>query len=497
MNRLFHTLFLAAALGIPAASAVNYESKGPGLLAGEFTDPSAVLVLKVTGPIDASDMSFIEQSMPALTSLDLSGAEIRAYSGKSIRGIGEYPANTIPAGAFARTGLTNVVLPATAGLKVGDAAFAGSALESVSISTPGAIIGAGAFSACPELVSASVSGAELDSHVFAACPALGTVRLTGVSAIPASAFEGCTTLSELSGEEGAATIGARAFAGCPALASFDFGAGLTEIGAGAFEDCGLTEASMTASKKLASIGDWAFKGDASLTTVALPASVTSIGRGAFFECPELHDVRYSSGAKEIPAYAFKGSAKVDPSGVLTEGVESVGEYALKDVTGASYIHIPASVGSIGTGAMEGMTGLEKINVQHVTAVPALGEDVWKGVDKENVELQVLDTMSEDFKAADQWRDFKFLVTTGINDVVSPADSGSSLEGRFAGTELQLRSLGREIERVDLYRADGTLVLTETPGSATVSIPTESIGGRIFIVECALSDGSRAALKLLR
>lgn len=498
MTKYLFSLLLMASAGVLESGAVTFESQSAGTLSTAFTDPSGVLVLKVTGEVDASDLFYIESSMPSLSSLDLSEARIVAYSGKALNGSSQYPANTIPAGTFARMGFTSVALPATTGLVIGDAAFAGTGLENLTLSTPDATVGAGAFSACPKLANVSISASTtLDTHAFANCGALTEVSLAGVKELAPAAFNGCTSLSTVSGNTSISKIGKQAFAGCSGLTEFEFSTALTEISEGAFEGSGLIQVDLSGSKSLKSLGGWAFASCEGLTTVILPAELGTIGEGAFFHCPALTDITYPNKATSIPAYAFSGSSKLDPAHVVQGSVTRIGDYALKD-NGAYGVNLPEGLEYIGTGAMAGMKDLKAVYAQNLTSVPELGENVWEGVDQPNVGLYVDPKMSDEFEAADQWKDFKFMVSTDLNDVTAPEGiTAPKLEGRFVGTDLCLRSRGAEISRVDVYLTSGSLVISEMPGQNEVSIPTSHIGASIFIVECTLSDGSRAALKMLR
>ncbi|MDE6277016.1 MAG: leucine-rich repeat domain-containing protein, partial [Muribaculaceae bacterium] len=404
----------------------------------------------------------------------------------------------IPAGTFAGAGFTSISLPSGAGLVIGETAFAGSALESVSLGGNIAGVGAGAFSGCPELKSATIGATRLEMHAFANSPKLASVSLTGLTSVPATAFALCKELAEVSGTESLTAIGDQAFAGCTALENFSFGPALKSIGTGAFESTGLKMANMQGCKALSTIGARAFSNDASLESASLPEGLSELGEGSFFNCPTLTEVSLPEDMTEIPAYAFKGDAALNISDVLHDGVATVGNYALKDMTGVKDVIIPESLEYLGDGAMEGMTGLEKLNVHQVTSVPELGKNVWKGIDQSEVELHVLSTMSEDFADADQWRDFKFMISTGINTIENPSGAdGAGIEGRFHGSELQLRSRGTDIEKVDLYQTSGALALSATPRSTEANIATEGVQGHIFVVECTLSNGSRAALKLVR
>lgn len=498
MKKYLLSLLICIGLAGHSVSAITITTEAPGTLAEKIGNPSAVLVLTVQGPIDASDMVFIEQELPGLMNLDLSGATIEAYSGKALKGITTYPANHIPMGIFTNSQLTSVALPRTVGLSVGDAAFAGSKLVSVDVSSPSIEIGAGAFSSCPNLESATVNASSLPAHAFAGCASLSEVTLSGISTIPVSAFADCPSLTTINGAQSVTAIDESAFAGCSALSTFDFGTALTSIGKNAFTGTGLSTANLGDCKKLTTIGAWAFAECPNLTTVNLPASVKNFGEGAFFHCPSLSDITYGSGLTEIPAYAFAGSENFDINQALREGVISVGDYAFLGNTSTSVVKVPSTLEYLGNGAMENMSGLTNVNVYEVKTVPELGTEVWRGVDQKNVGLEVQSEMSEDFAAAEQWQDFKFMISTGVESIISPEVGAESiLEGRFVGTDLQLRSRGSEIAKVDVYLPTGALVISETPQAMEATISTSHISGKIFIIECALADGSRASLKLLR
>ena len=134
-----------------SASALDFNSEAPGSFASSVTEPATVTDLRISGPVDASDLCFIGRTMTALTRLDLSAASIASYSGEAINGLGNYDANTIPTGAFAGTAISEITLPATPGLRIGDAAFAGSAIKELSIPSTVAFIGQGSFSGCKTL----------------------------------------------------------------------------------------------------------------------------------------------------------------------------------------------------------------------------------------------------------------------------------------------------------------------------------------------------------
>ena len=85
---------------------------------------------------------------------------------------------------------------------------------------------------------------------------------------------------------------------------------------------------------LETIGDYAFQGNTNIEDIEIPASVLTIGNYAFFECFELGDVTFAENSvlKSIGAYAFATHDRYDASYYFTEitipaSVETIGAYA--------------------------------------------------------------------------------------------------------------------------------------------------------------------------
>lgn len=490
--------FLLSLTLIPAfAGAVTVTSKGPGTLAQTVTDPQSVTTLTVSGAIDASDLFFIAGSMPGLTALDLSAADIAAYSGDQLNGSTGYAAGLIPQMVFAGSKLTSVRFPATGSVTIGYCAFAGSDLTDLTLPDNIAAVGLGAFSACGSLTGVSLGAAALDSHVFADCAALASVTLRKPNVISASTFEGCERLARVDGSANATAIGARAFMGCSSLSAFTFGKALTLLGPEAFAFSGLRDAALADCKELDGIGDWAFARCSSLKSVELNDATANLGKGAFCDCPALDHFNLPASATEISDYAFKGDNTIDTTFLLHGDVRHIGSYAFKDLDHVTTLTIPASLESLGDYAMEGMTRLTKVDGAGLRGVPSTGTEVWRGVDQKSVIVEVDKDYYDDFKAAPQWQDFNLVAVTGVTDITAP-DGGGAVSGRFVGRSLELASTGAPIDAVSLYDLNGRLVANASGlDSATAAVDTEGVEGHIFVVRVILTDGVQAVLKLAR
>ncbi len=159
----------------------------------------------------------------------------------------------------------------------------------------------------------------------------------GVTEIGSSAFQNCTTLTNVTMPAGVVSIGSYAFSGCTGLTSLILPENLTTIGSNAFYKCTGLTGSLVIPDSVTCIGNSAFQGCTGFYgTLTLSASLIEIGDEAFQFCKGL------TGGLEIP-----------------EKVTRIGDDAFADCTGFSgELVIPNSVTSIGENAFAdcGLTG---------------------------------------------------------------------------------------------------------------------------------------------
>lgn len=145
---------------------------------------------------------------------------------------------TIENNAFAKTGLTSIVIPDT-------------------VTT----LGASVFKGCSDLTNVTLPEGitEIKTDFFDGCSSLTQVNIPStVTSIGSGAFNGCTDLVTVSLPVGLTSIGNQLFAGCTLLSEVELPGTLEYIGASAFE------------------------GNTSLKEIFVPASVTYIGGNAFY-----------------------------------------------------------------------------------------------------------------------------------------------------------------------------------------------------------------------
>ena len=425
MRKWFFMLLMAALTTLSSQALIVNNTAGQ--LAQKVNNNLNITTLVVNGTMDARDFLFITNSLNELTSIDLSQATIvPVNSGTALYGtVTTYAGNEIPRTAFFGKKLTTVKLPvnlesinyaAFAGCNqltsitlpstlvyIGDYAFSGCGLTSIELPQSVEVMGKGVFSRCESMTSAVINSKFIGDFAF-----LGDYRLNNVSVganvgyILRGVFNGCTALTSL---------------------NFNPACRISRIDEEAFINSGLENIDIAA-MGIGSIGDWALA-QTRLASVNLPNGMTQLGEGALSHNPLLsyvklpgmaHDntsPRYGAPAhgrtlNRISDFTFAGDEHLNAGNMLRNGVAHIGNYAFYNVSQEmDTMRLPSSVAYLGDRAMAGMIGMQTLKTGAVD-VPALGNEVWAGVDQPSVPLITPDSESAElYKAADQWMNFFF------------------------------------------------------------------------------------------
>ena len=353
-----------------------------GSLSTQVTDLN-VTSLTINGSMNAEDFYFIADKLHKLTAIDLTTVDVepcrtmeRHYWQQ------EFHAGELPAGAFADMKLASVKLPSS--LK---------------------LIGQGAFVGCDRLTSVTLP-ATLDSigdYAFAACTSLETVTLpASVMKVGRGAFMRCTSLTTIEVEPSSRLrqVDATALMDCPALTTVKLGDALQSVGERSLAGTGVQQLDLTANKGMKSLGDWAMV-MTPVTEAKLPASINTVGQGAFLYATQLANITLGGNVSQLNDYLLAGTALET---IDLKGVSTLGDYVLYNDDRISVVELPASVTWLGTRAMAGMTGMTAIT-SNASRVPGLGEEVWLGVDQQQIPLTVPAGSLSSYQQADQWKEF--------------------------------------------------------------------------------------------
>ena len=379
-NIIFAILFLIA-IHVQALE-VNNTAGG---LSDKVTNLD-ITTLKVNGSMNANDFYFISGNLSRLETLDLGGVRIEACRTPDRHyWRWDFAADALPVGCFADMALSRVTLPA--GLTV---------------------IGQAAFAGCSRLSTLNMPS-TLDSiadFAFAGCTSLTAVELpASVQVVGYGAFMRCSSLTsfKVASSSRLRKLDATALMDCPALTTIKLGSTVTSLGERALAGTGIRNLDLTSSNHLAEIGDWAMV-LTPVTTAKMPASLTELGDGAFLYATNLTEVNLGGRLSQLNDYLLAGTGL--NNGLVLTGVSSFGDYVLYNVSQLSVVELPETMTWLGTRSMAGMIGLKKL-ISNAEEVPELGENVWAGVNQSKIPLIVPDGSVDYYKAAAQWKKFKF------------------------------------------------------------------------------------------
>lgn len=242
-------------------------------------------------------------------------------------------------------------------------------LENVEIPSTVTDIGEKTFYSCPKLKEAVIRAGTVKKDTLYNCPALTTLIISdnatldasftarnayaygtletvkiGKGEIGDSAFNGCTSLTNVTLGDGVTKIGTNAFIRCTQISSITIGSRVSSIGKNAFNGCtALTNANIGSG----AIGANAFQDCSRLANVTLGDGVTSIGANAFLRCEALTSMNIGSSVKTIESYAFSGCSALEE---VTISAAQIGNQAFRSANALKKVTLGDGVENIPAGA---------------------------------------------------------------------------------------------------------------------------------------------------
>ena len=299
-----------------------------------------------------------------------------------------------------------------------------SSLTSITIPESVTSIGSSAFYWCQSLESIVVEQGNVTYDSRENCNAIietasntliigckNTTIPNSVTSIGENAFFDCQNLNSIVIPNSITNIGESAFCGCISLASITIPNSVIDIGEWAFGEC-ISLASCTIGNGVRSIGYAAFYG-CIFTSITIPQSVTNIGEWAFGACYALTSISIENGNTQYDSRDNCNAIIETATNTLIAGcqntiipnsVTSIGEEAFAACLSLTSITIPSSVMNIGDFAFDYCLSLTTVICKAIE-VPELGSSVFKKVPLSEATLYVPAEALNDYKAADQWKEF--------------------------------------------------------------------------------------------
>ena len=183
----------------------------------------------------------------------------------------------------------------------------------------------------------------------------------GITRIPSYAFQGATSLTEVSIPDTVTSIGDNAFEGATSLTEVDIPDTVTSIEYYAFANTALTE--LILPKNLTTIGARILQGNTGVTEIIIPKSVTEMGnvvagyKGPFDES-YVQKAVFEDGITRIPSYAFQGATSLTEV-TIPDTVTSIGNYAFAG-TALAELELPENLTTIGARILQGNTSVSEV-----------------------------------------------------------------------------------------------------------------------------------------
>lgn len=202
---------------------------------------------------------------------------------------------------------------------------------------------------------------ELHPYAFYDCVTLETADLSGLTAIPSHAFDGCENLVSVSLDEGLTAIGNWAFSICTGLREINIPESVTTIGEGTFYGCSALSA-IKLPRKLTSIPALSFAGCISLKTLDfLPPTLRSVGDYAFYFCTGLETAFFPQATDYFGAYLFQDCESLREASFPHPG-STLGEFIFANCYQLTSVQLPQNIITLPEGLFFECRSLKEINL---------------------------------------------------------------------------------------------------------------------------------------
>ncbi len=234
-------------------------------------------------------------------------------------------------------------------------------------------IGIYAFQGCSSLINITIPDTvtSIGRCAFNGCSGLTSVTFgenSQLTIIDEYAFSGCSSLESITIGNAVKSINESAFSGCANLTSVTFreNSQLTIIDIDVFYNCSSLK-SIIIPDSVTYLGNYdVFRGCSSLESVTIGNSVRSIGTRVFYNCSSLTEIIIPDSVKAIGDYAFYNCSSLETV-TIGNSATSIGSYTFQNCSKLTSITIPDSVTTISTSAFAGCSSLENVYISDIAA----------------------------------------------------------------------------------------------------------------------------------
>ena len=335
-------------------------------------------------------------------------------------------ANTIGESTF--KGCSAIVSADITAESIGDYAFFQSATKNeATFKIVAKTIGKEAFSDCSKMTKATLgeSLTSIGESAFSGCSSLEGVTIpNNVESIGSYAFEKCSAMTYAKIGSGLKTIPYSTFSSCSSLPSITIPKNVTQIGDFAFSGCkslaDLYIEDREDELSLGSNGSSPLFSGCPLKTVYIGGNITyptssSSGYSPFYRNTSLEKVIITDKETEISDNEFYGCTGLKYI-TMGDGIEKIGDWAFSGCSSLDFFRVGSNVKAIGKEAFSDCTAMTKL-ITTAPVPPTCGSQALDDINKWTCELFVNKESIDQYKAAEQWKEFFFISEyDGVDDV---------------------------------------------------------------------------------
>ena len=380
-------------------------------------NPDKIRNLKVSGPITTADFYFMRDSMAILEAINLKEAKVEnakyydektqnwvarndiipyeAFKDKNTLSHFSFPEiiTYIGSSAFSNTSLSGALIVPDDVIEIGQYAFRGTLIGSVSFSPRLNRIGSYAFSTCTSLT--------------------GTLTLPEtLTYIDDSAFMDCSFTGELHLPNSLEYIGSRAFQNCGYfVGNLRIPDKITELYGWTFYSSNKTpfRNGTLNLNNVTKYGVCDFCNCAFIGELIIPEGTSEIPTDFFYNnderCANLTRVVLPNSLRRIGTEAFAGQKKMCKNIVFPEGLILIGKNAFGGCSQIHSIELPSTIQMIDQTAFSGCFNLSNI-VCRAVEPPSVMQGAFDGVAKDNFTVEVPAQSVTRYKTESGWSDFR-------------------------------------------------------------------------------------------